>query len=78
MRKAFVQHPAKMRYLINVSFLSSAFSIRVATSPHTLVESLPLVLTSPAIKDCNSHLQIRKQRLRGFMWLTQGHEVREL
>lgn len=60
-------------------FLSSTFSIRVATSPHTPAsESQPLVLTIPAINDCHCYLQMRKQRLRRFMWLTRGHEVREL
>lgn len=55
-----------------------AFFIRVVTRHHmSASEALPLVLTSPARKDYSLHLQMRKRRLRGFMWLAQGHTAKK-
>lgn len=60
-------------------FPLSTFFLGVATSPHTPAsESLPLVLTIPAVKDGHCHFQTKKQRLKGFMWFAPGNEVREL
>lgn len=79
MRNAYIQHPAKRRYLINVFPFVRLFHQGGHQPPHTCFRvTTSLVLTIPAVKDCHCHLKMRKQRFRGFMWVARGHAVREL